>query len=156
MKTSPQTNNVYFRNITMVVIFSRGNNQIEVNYEMLDRPPRMRASNSVRRWELLQLEDQTEHLFAALAEEIIEAMDLKLNPEEIRTLAKKYYDKDDATEVGFALHHEYGDKCNNLSVSKYCRLHTRFMINHVSLAFTVLTENSIKFRISPYVTRYHA
>ena len=122
---------------------------------MVDKPPRMRASNSVRRWELLQLEDETEHLFAALAEEIVDAMDLKLTPEEIRVLAKKYYGKENATEVGFALHHKYGDKCNNLALSKHLRLHSRFVVSHVSLAFTVLTETAIKLRISPYVTIGH-
>ena len=139
----------------MVVIFPRENNQIEVSFEMLDQPPRMRASNSVRRWELLQLEDETEHLFAATAEEIVDAMSLKLTPAEIQTLAKKYYGEENATEVGFALHQEYGDKCNNLSLSKHLRLHTRFTINHVSLTFTVLTETSIKVQIQPYVTRCH-
>ena len=82
-------------------------------------------------------------------------MSLKLTPAEIQTLAKKYYGVENATEVGFALHHEYGDKCNNLSLSKHLRLHTRFTINHVSLSFTVLTETSIKVQIRPYVTRLH-
>ena len=138
----------------MVVIFTRDNNQIEVHYEMTDRPHRMRATNAVRRWELLQLEEDTQHLFGTLTDEIVEAMSLKLTPAEIRTLAKKFYNEDDATEVGFALHHEYGDKCNNLALSKHLRLHTRFLVNHISLTFTVLTENSIKLHIQPYVTRY--
>ena len=139
----------------MVVQLSRDNNLVVIDYRMMDAPPRMRASNSVRRYELLQLEDQTQHMFEEFVTEIIEACQIKLTPEGFEELRMKFKDMDDPSKVSFALHTDHGDKCKNLSLSKHIWFTTKFKLHHISCHFTALAENSIKFEIKPYTTRYY-
>ena len=146
----------------MVVIYMRGSNLIEAQFEMIDKPPRMRADNAVRRWELLQLEDETEHMFKNMVEELVEVTGMKLTPEGVKEMAREYgLDKNDTTNVEIALHHKYGDKLKNLTLYKYLESNTRFLLSHLSAELTVLTENmpnakdSVRLRVQMYVTRYH-
>jgi len=148
-------NNCSSFRVIMVVQLSRDNNLVVIDYRMMDAPPRMRASNSVRRYELLQLEEETQHLYEELVDEIVETCQLTLTPEGIKELKTKFEDLDDTSKATFVLHTDHGNKCKGLSLSKYIWLSTKFKVHHISCHFTVLTETSIKFEIKPYITRYY-
>ena len=114
----------------------------------------MRASNAVRRWELLQLEEDTEHLLPQLGQELIDLLELELTPEEITRLGKKYYDEDEAQTVGFALHHGHTDKIRKLTLNTHLRENSRFFLHCISMQLSVLTKNSVKFEITPFITQF--
>lgn len=144
------------------MIYMKGSNLIEAQFEMVDKPPRMRAENAVRRWELLQLEDETEHMFQTMVEELVEVTGMKLTPEGVQELANEYgLDKNDTTHVEIALHHKYGDKLKKLTLYNYIESNTRFVLSHLSAELTVLPgttpnkKDSVRLKVQMYVTRYH-
>ena len=135
----------------MVVIFSKASNTFEVKYEMI-QPTRMRASNFVRRWELLQLEEETEHLFQEMVSELQSLLKLDLSPNGVTQLAAEYYDERDATSVSLAFHHTH-EKFKQLSLSKHMRQQRSKLLPHtISMEFDILDRNSIKISISIYVS----
>ena len=135
----------------MVVIFTKDSNTIEVKFEMFERPARIRASNFVRRWELLQLEEQTEHLFKELLAELQFLLKLELTPNGVTQLAAEYYDEKDATSVAMVFHHS-NEKFKQLSLFKFLKQHSERLFPHtISLEFDILDRNSIKLSISIYV-----
>ena len=131
-----------------------GSAQLEVRFEMIKRPSRMRAENAVRQCELLQLEEDTQHLLLELGSELKEILHLDLSPSEVPRMAEKYYGEKDATEVGFALHHAHTDKIDKLTLCKYINQNTRFFLHSISMKISILTEDSVKFEITPFITQF--
>ena len=134
----------------MVVIFTKDNNTIEIKYEMLNKPLRMRATNAVRRWELLQLEDQTEQMFDTLVTDLQTLLNLDLSPNRVVKLAEDYYDQHDAMSVKMALSHT-NKKLHELSLSQFIALQTRLRAQIILMDFEILTKSTIKMEITIYV-----
>lgn len=134
----------------MVVIFTKNDNTIEVDYEMIDRPVRMRASNAVRRWELLQLEEQTQDMYDDLVEELKTELLLDLSPSGVEKLAEDYYDQQNGSQVGMALH-KSNKKMKRLSLHQFVEVHTRLSVHCIVLEFEILTKTTIKLGITIYV-----
>ena len=135
----------------MVVIFIKDKNTIEVQFEMIDRPARIRASNAVRRWELLALEEKTEHLLPELIDELQSTLKLNLTPDGVAELAEKYFDEDnDTNTVGVALHRS-NPKFQHLSLTKFVRTETDLRLHVLSLNFDIIDASSIKFRVVIFV-----
>ena len=134
----------------MVVYFDQRPHVIEVKYEMIDRPTRMRASNAVRRYELLQLEEATEHQFQTLVSELQQMLELDMSPAGVKKLAKKYYNDDEGKQVAMGLHHT-GDKLKDLTLIKHLRLHSLVVVNSILLEFEIKSSTAVKLTISIYI-----
>ena len=132
--------------------FDKGNNKIEIHYEMIDRPVRQRATNFVRRWELLQLEDQTEHLFQNLVDELQSMVKFNLSPDGVARLAADYYDDQNGTSVSMGLHSDH-HKFANLSLAVFLKQNTSFYLHSILMEFEVIAVNAIKLKISLYVAK---
>ena len=137
--------------IQMVVIFEKHGNTFEVKYEMIEKPCRMRASNFVRRWELLQLEENTEHLFSDWVDELEQVLKLDLSPNGVAKMAAEYYSEPHGSQVALGLHHT-GDKLKYLDISKHLRLQTKMKAHTVLLELDILNKNAIKLTVTIYVT----
>ena len=138
----------------MVVIFTKNDNTVEIKYAMIDRPLRMRASNAVRRWELLQLEDQTQDMYETLIDELQSILLLDLSPAGVEKLAEDYYDTHNSTQVGMALHKD-NKKMAELSIYQFVELHTRLTLHCIVMEFEILTKTTIKLGITLYVNTVH-
>ena len=138
----------------MFVIFTKNDNTFEIKYAMINRPLRMRASNAVRRWELLQLEDRTQDMYDGLVEELRSVLSLDYSPAGVEKLAEDYYDQHNSTQVGMALHKD-NKKMKDLSIYQFVELHTRLTLHCMVLEFEILTKSTIKLGITIYVNTVH-
>ena len=135
----------------MVVIFTKNNNTIEIKYDMIERPVRMRASNAVRRWELLHLEDQTQDMYEDLVQELQEVLELDLSPNGVEKLSVDYASLDpESCQVGMALHKDH-KKMKELSLYHFIEINTRLTLQCLVLELDILTKSTIKMGITLYV-----
>ena len=135
----------------MVVIFSVGRNSFEIQYERIGQPVRMRASNSVRRWELLQLEENTEHLFHDLAMELKDTFHVDFSPQGVKEMSDKLYDEPNGQKVEVGLHHSH-HKLRNLSLAKFLLENSHLALHSILLELDIVTFNSIKVSVTLYVS----
>ena len=135
----------------MVVIFSKNNNTFEVKYDMIEKPVRMRASNAVRRWELLQLEDQTQDMYEELIQELQDVLDLDLSPVGVEKLSATYASLDpESCQVGMVLHKDH-KKMKELSLYHFININTRLELQCILLELDILTKSTIKMEITLYI-----
>ena len=135
----------------MAYVFTVGKHLFELTYEMIDRPVRMRATNAVRRWELLQLQETTEHLFESTVEELRTLLKLEISPEGVAKMAQEYYGEPSGTSVAMGLHHS-NPKLHTLSLTKCIRLHSRFHMHSILMEFDIIATDAIKVKMTFYVS----
>ena len=135
----------------MVVIFTKNANTFEVKYDMIEKPIRMRASNAVRRWELLHLEDQTQDMYDTLVHELQDVLELDLSPKGVEKLSATYASLDpDSCQVGMVLHKDH-KKMKEISLYHFIDINTRLTLQCILLELDILTKSTIKMGITLYV-----
>ena len=135
----------------MVVIFNKNNNTFEVKYDMINKPIRMRASNAVRRWELLHLEDQTQDMYEELIQELQDVLELDLSPKGVDKLSANYSSTDpESCQVGMVLHKDH-KKMKELSLYQFININTRLTLQCILLELDILTKSTIKMGVTLYV-----
>ena len=134
-----------------MVIFTLGNNTFEVKYDRIGQPVRMRASNWVRRWELTQLEERTEHLFEELVRELRQVFHIQFSPDGVRDMADRLYDEPNGQKVETGLHHSH-HKLRNLSLCKFLQDTSHLAIHSILLELDIVTFNSVKVVVTIFVS----
>ena len=134
-----------------MVIFTLGSNTFEVKYERIGQSTRMRASNSVRRWELMQLEENTEHLLRTFVRELRQVFNVNFSPDGVRDLSDRLYDEPNGQKVEVGLHHSH-HKLRSLSLCKYLQDTSHLAMHSILLELDIITFNTVKVIVTVYVS----
>ena len=135
----------------MVTVFTVGKNSFEVKYERIDRPTRIRASNAVRHWEILQLEENTHHLFEDFIHELGEIFHLKFSPDGVKEMSESLYDEPNGQKVQVGLHHTH-HKLRNLTLSQTLLRTSHLMVHSLLVELDIVSFDAVKVVVSIYVT----